>query len=146
MEQTDKTCPIELPVGEALKLSCVADLMTSNVMTLKPNNSFADVVQLMANHHFHHCLVVNDSQQLVGVVSDRDVLRGLSRTANWQTKAVSEIMTPDPTTVKSKTPISDAIAKMVAQGIHCLPVIDDGGFICGILTSTDLLKSCQSRF
>ena len=52
-------------------------------------------------------------------------------------------MTRDPITVKCETPISVAVAKMVAKRINCLPVLDDEGKVCGILTSTDLLKAYQ---
>ena len=42
-----------------------------------------------------------------------------------------------------KTPIVDAVSKMVAKRINCLPVVEDDGTVCGIVTSTDLLKSYQ---
>jgi CBS domain-containing protein len=67
----------------------------------------------------------------------------LARTANWQTKDVSQIMTRDPFTVKRDTPLSVAVAKIVSKRINCLPVLDDEGKVCGILTSTDLLKAYQ---
>jgi CBS domain-containing protein len=52
-------------------------------------------------------------------------------------------MTPDPVTVKRETPLSIAVAKIVSKRINCLPVLDDEGKVCGIVTSTDLLKAYQ---
>jgi CBS domain-containing protein len=52
-------------------------------------------------------------------------------------------MTRGPVTVKRETLLSVAVAKIVAKRINCLPVLDDEGKVCGILTSTDLLKAYQ---
>ena len=118
--------------------------MTREVVSLSPRHNFEDAVNLISNRHFRHFVVI-DNGQIVGIVSDRDVLRGLARTDNWQEKQVSEFMTIDPTTVKPDTSLSDAIAKMLDKKINCLPVIADDGTVCGILTSTDLLKAYQKE-
>ena len=123
---------------------CVDDVMTREVVSLSSHHNFEDAVNLISNRHFRHFVVV-DNGQIVGIVSDRDVLRGLARTDNWQEKQVSEFMTVDPTTVRPDTSLSDAIAKMLDQKINCLPVIADDGTVCGILTSTDLLKAYQKE-
>ncbi|MGH7825053.1 MAG: CBS domain-containing protein [Candidatus Binatia bacterium] len=119
----------------------VADVMTSHVANLKPSDSFDQAVSLIANRHFHHFVVVNEAGRISGVVSDRDILRAVTRTANWQTKSVGEIMTREPLTVSPETPVYDAIAHMLSKRINSLPVVDDSGVVCGIVTSTDFLKS-----
>lgn len=119
----------------------VSEVMTRETMTLRPNQSFSDVVALMANRSFHHVLVVDTDDRLRGVISDRDVLRALSRTPNWAKKSVSEIMTRDSVTTTPDSLISAAADEMLAKRINCLPVIDANGRVCGILTSTDLLKA-----
>jgi CBS domain-containing protein len=128
------------PMG---RYKCVADVMTRKTVTLSPHHGFAEAVSLMADRHFRHVVVVDTGGQILGVISDRDILRTLARTSNWQTKDVSQIMTRDPVTVKRETPLSVAVAKIVAKRINCLPVLDDEGKVCGILTSTDLLKAYQ---
>ena len=127
----------------AKRYKCVGDVMTRKTVTLSPHHAFAEAVSLMADRHFRHIVVVNTNGQILGVISDRDILRTLARTSNWQTKDVSQIMTPDPVTVKRETPISIAVAKLVSKRINCLPVLDDEEKVCGILTSTDLLKAYQ---
>jgi acetoin utilization protein AcuB len=52
-------------------------------------------------------------------------------------------MTRNPITVKRNTPIIEAVSKLIAKRINCLPVVEDDGTVCGIVTSTDLLKSYQ---
>jgi acetoin utilization protein AcuB len=121
----------------------VADVMTGKVVTLSRQHSFDDVVKLMNNRFLRHCVVVDSKGKIEGVISDRDLLRALARTPNRQTISVDQIMTRSPYTVRRNTPICDAVAKMLAKRINCLPVVSDDGTVCGIVTSTDLLKSYQ---
>lgn len=121
----------------------VADVMTGKVVTLSPHHSFSDVANLMNDRYFRHCVVTDTYGRVVGVISDRDILRALARNPNSRSKSLDQIMTPNPITVKRNTPILDAVAKIVSKRINCLPVVEDDGAVCGIVTSTDLLKSYQ---
>ena len=121
----------------------VADVMVGKVVTLSTHHGFDEAVRLMNDRHFRHCVVVDTHGKLVGVISDRDILRSLARHANSRAKSLDQIMTPNPITVKRDTSILDAVSKMLSKRINCLPVVEDDGSICGIVTSTDLLKSYQ---
>ncbi|HXK29750.1 MAG TPA: CBS domain-containing protein [Candidatus Binatia bacterium] len=118
----------------------VFQVMTREVMTLSPDKSFYEAVALMAHRSFRHLLVVDAEKRLRGVISDRDVLRALARTLNWNSASVSEIMTSEPVTVAPDSPISAAVKAMLAARVNCLPVVEADGKVCGILTSTDLMK------
>ena len=122
----------------------VADVMTRRVITLSPHHSFSDSVSLMAKHSFRHFLVVDAAGRLVGVVSDRDILPVLARTAHWNTTSVSQFMTRDVITVKPNIELSVAVGKMLSKRINCLPVVDEANNLCGIITSTDFLKTLRS--
>jgi acetoin utilization protein AcuB len=121
----------------------VADVMTGKVVTLSPHHSFNDAVNLMNDRHFRHCVVVDGSQKVVGVISDRDIYRTLARNPNARAKSLDQFMSRNPITVKRRTPIIDAVSKLVSKRINCLPVVEDDDTVCGIVTSTDLLKSYQ---
>jgi acetoin utilization protein AcuB len=56
---------------------------------------------------------------------------------------LEQILTQNPVTVRRNTPIADAVGKILSRRINCLPVVDEDGSVCGIVTSTDLLKSYQ---
>lgn len=118
----------------------VADAMTLDPITLSPHHTFAEVVSFMAQYPFRHFLVVESPRRLVGVISDRDVLRALARTPNWHASYARELMSRDVIVVKPDTELSLAAGEMLSRRINCLPVVDDSGNICGIITSTDLLK------
>jgi CBS domain-containing protein len=122
----------------------VGDVMTRRVITMSPHDSFSDAITLMAKHSFRHFLVVDTANTLVGVVSDRDMLRMLARTPNLQGTSVSQFMSRDVIAVRPDTRLSHATGMMLSKRINCLPVLDDTKNLCGIVTSTDLLKAYRS--
>src|SRR3990172_5770645 len=137
--------PVGAPLGASgSKHYLVRDIMTRKVMTMRPHDSFGDAVTLMANHQFRHFVVTEDNERVVGVVSDRYILRSFARSSDWKTLNVSRIMTSEPCTVNIETPLAAAVALMIEKRINCLPVVADDGTLRGILTSTDLLKSYQN--
>ncbi len=121
----------------------VADVMIAKVVTLSAHHSFDEAVRLMNDRHFRHCVVVDMQGKLRGVISDRDILRSMARSANLRSKSLDQIMTRNPITVKRHTSILDAVSKILSKRINCLPVVEEDGSVCGIVTSTDLLKSYQ---
>ena len=126
------------------QLTTVGEVMTRHVITMSPHHSFSDAITLMAKHSFRHFLVLDKANRLVGVVSDRDILRRLSRTTNFHDTSVSQFMSRDLITVTPDTKLSHAVEKMLSKRINCLPVIDDTKNLCGIITSTDLLQALRS--
>ena len=121
----------------------VADVMIAKVVTLSTHHGFDDAVRLMKDRHFRHCIVVDMQGKLCGVISDRDILRAMARNRHSRSKSLDQIMTRNPVTVKRHTLILDAVSKIVSKKINCLPVVEDDGSVCGIVTSTDLVKSYQ---
>ncbi len=121
----------------------VADVMIGKVVTLSTHHGFDDAVRLMKDRHFRHCIVVDMQGKLCGVISDRDILRAMALNPHSRSKSLDQIMTRNPVTVKRHTSILDAVSKIVSKKINCLPVVEDDGAVCGIVTSTDLLKSYQ---
>lgn len=131
------------PLGVHSAATRVADIMSTNLVTLSAHHTFGQALQLMADSPFRHFLVIHADGRLAGVFSDRDVLRALGRTPDWQAKNVSGVMTHQVFTVTPETLLSEAAAEMLSRRINCLPVIDNDGKVCGIITSTDLLRSYQ---
>ncbi len=144
----DKTTSTQTQMPTTLHVSInapaqVGDIMTKDVRTMLPDQSFAEVVGMMATRSFHHMLVVDEDERLHGVISDRDVLRALSRTPDWSKRSVAEIMNPDSITTTPEIAISAAVRLMLEKRVNCLPVIGPDGRVAGILTSTDLLKAYE---
>jgi acetoin utilization protein AcuB len=123
--------------------SIVADIMTTKIITIYPHQTVADAIALITIHHFHHLLVLNADQRLIGVLSDRDLLGAVARFADWRGAEISQAMTTHPVTVSPECPLFVAASELVSKRINCLPVVGVNESVVGILTSTDLLKSYQ---
>lgn len=121
----------------------VAEVMTREVVSLAPHHSFFEALSLLARHRFRHLLVVDADRRLAGVISDRDLLRLMTRKPALESTTVADFMKREPVTVRPETLLSTAAAAMLAHRINCLPVVDEAGRVCGILTSTDLLRAFQ---
>jgi CBS domain-containing protein len=119
----------------------VGEVMTRDVVSLYPSQSFCEAMGLMANRPFRHIVVIYPNGRLAGVLSDRDLLRVMGATMDWKEKKVSDVMTQDVLTVSPETPLSVAVQEFLTRRINCLPVLyDENKQVCGILTSTDLLN------
>jgi acetoin utilization protein AcuB len=137
--------PLGRTAGKALVQAPVrvAEVMTREVVSLSPHHSFFEALSLLARHRFRHLLVVDADQHLAGVISDRDLLRLMTRKPTLESTTVADFMKREAVTVRPETPLSVATAEMLAHRINCLPVLDEAKRVCGILTSTDLLRAFQ---
>jgi CBS domain-containing membrane protein len=128
----------------------VKDVMTADVTTLKRNEKLTLADDLMNLGRIRHLPVVDDDGgQVIGIVSQRDLFRGAlaqaigygqhARRKLLDTLLVKEVMTSDPTTTTSDTPLADAASVLMEKKIGCLPVIESGRLV-GILTEGDFVK------
>jgi CBS domain-containing protein len=121
----------------------IGELMTTHVVQLQPHKLFREAVDLLAKNPFRHLLVGDPDGRILGVISDRDVLRAAD-CYDSETTLAADVMTPEPITVHVDTPLSSAVALVLDHQVNCLPVVDADGLIQGIITTTDLLKAFQN--
>lgn len=142
-----KRSQIRLSLAEAQAAGGFPSLTVAQVMTLapccvRPHVSVLDLVRLICDMQFRHLLVTDDDDRLVGLISDRDVVRcfGNHDQPNGQDLAgirASQIMSTDVVMVEPETPLAKAVELLLTHGISCLPVMVDGE-VTGIVTNTDL--------
>lgn len=130
-------------------------IMSPQVVTVSMDDGLRVVRQLFEQHRFHHLLVV-EGRKLVGVISDRDLLRHLSpflgndlaeRKQDLATlnKRAHQIMTRAPISAFPDTTIEKAIELILQNRISCLPVVDEKSHPVGIVSWRDLLKSLSKE-
>ena len=126
----------------------VSAVMTRDVVTVTMDDSLAWVKNVFDEKGFHH-VIVTEGGTLVGVVSDRDLLRNISPfigklaerevDTNTLSRKVHQIMTRKPVTVAPEVDLCDALATLVEHRVHCLPVVENGRCV-GIVTQSDILR------
>ena len=125
------------------------DAMTRNVVWVNPELSLTEAASLMQEWSIRHLPVIADNQ-LVGMLSDRDVLLRSSlqddgAVAVDDESTVGEAMTPDPFTCNTTSTLGSIAAAMVERKIDSFPVLDEDGDLAGLITSTDLLEMLIAR-
>ena len=120
----------------------VGEMMTTNVVTVYPHSLFREVVDVLAKNPLRHLLVADMDGRLVGVISDRDVLRAADA-YDSETTFAANVMTIEPIAVTADTPLSAATKLALDNRVNCLPVVDESKQIRGILTTADLLQAFQ---
>ncbi len=124
--------------GWARHYARLAQVMTTDLVTVN-QDELADVVaSLMDWKRIHHVPVEDNEHRLVGLVTQRTLLRRLARRQDGEPIPVSAVMTRDPVTAGPDTPTLDAVRLMRERRIGCLPVVD-GQKLVGIVTERDFL-------
>lgn len=126
----------------------VRDYMMSALTTIPQESSLLDAAMTMRRSSIRHLPIV-DGERLVGIITERDVLRCspslLSEitqdeyNAIFENTPIARVMTRNPSSVTPDSPIRDAVALMMDRKMGCLPVVE-GGRLVGILTRSDLLN------
>ena len=111
------------------------DLMSSPVHTVEEGEPLKSLEKIFEKYSIRHIPVLNRRGVLVGIVSDRDLLKS-KKSHSVQVKA---IMTSEVLTAQSTARIVDVAKLMLHKKIGAMPVIDNSNSLVGIVTLTDIL-------
>jgi CBS domain-containing protein len=139
----------------------VADVMTRQVVSVRPDTPVAEIVALLIDRALRSAPVVDAENRVIGIITDGDLLtrgatelplalqRELSlaeRAATIETLAAhphtaADLMTPDPVTLPETTPLAEAAAVMADRGLKRIPVVDAQQRLVGMVSRSDLLAT-----
>jgi CBS domain-containing protein len=114
-------------------------VMTRDVTVVRPATSLAVAQRIMERKHIRHLPVV-DEGRLVGILSDRDLLRYEGSLMDGLDTPAGTAMTPAPITCLITTTVSRVAQLMLDHKIDAVPVVDTAGLLVGLVTSSDLLQ------
>ncbi|MDB5350805.1 MAG: putative transcriptional regulator, contains C-terminal domain [Planctomycetota bacterium] len=114
-----------------------ADVMTASPRTCSPYSTVLEAVMIFRDADCGAVPVV-DGGKPVGVLTDRDVALALAEFPDLVSRSVADIMTKDPITVSPDSPISEVEAKIAANAVRRLLVVDASGALVGIVAWKDL--------
>jgi acetoin utilization protein AcuB len=148
-------------------LRTVSDVMTDDVVYLQEKDSVAKVIEAMQQGRFRHVPIVDKQEKLLGIISDRDVLRCLPfhskpfdggedvfrcRLFDIEPKepaaqqSLHQIMTRDVTCVLPSCDFYAAVKMLYEMNISCLPVTDSDKKLIGIVTVTDVMRGLLAAY
>jgi CBS domain-containing protein len=123
------------------------DVMSSPVITLRPDTPAHAAAALLISHGFTAAPVV-EAGQVIGIATEADLMRGRVFPEGWVVEqppepTVAVIMTPVPLTMRPEDDLADIVALMLDGNIRSVPIVDDGRLV-GIISRRDVLR-CVAR-
>lgn len=148
--------------GRSLTHMNVRDVMTTQVISVRAETPLKEVARILAEHGISGVPVVDDAQQVLGIVSEADFLmkeqpserrspslvawlfdRAAAQRVEEKLHATTagQIMSRPPVTIGAGRPLREAAVAMMRNKINRLPVLDDEGRLVGIVTRADLVET-----
>ena len=124
-------------------MATIADVMTKDVVTLSSDSTVSDAAQVMVRGGFGSVIVVH-GRMLLGILTERDVLRAAASEDDLRSAPVERWMTPDPDTSGPDLDTEEAAGLMLSRGYRHLPVVVDGDLV-GMVSLRDVLSARIAR-
>jgi len=134
-----------MDLAKNLKIDSVSRLQPTPPRHVKPEQTVAQAVEVM-RHSRVGCLLVCEGPTLVGIFTERDLMRRVLAEGRPLTTPVCECMTPTPVAVHPKDPISIAVRRMEEGGYRHLPVVDERGTPVGVLSVKRIIHYLVEHF
>ena len=132
-----------------------ADLMTEHPRTIRPDDTIGEAIEALQSMDVRHLPVVNDDNELVGILSDRDLgslfapfAEGAEAEPTLVTRTerlVATIMHADVVTADAEADVADVIEAMLENKIGAIPVVDGERKLEGIISYVDILRTLGAR-
>ena len=119
----------------------LSELMTGAVVSVAPEDTLGEAAERMAEDGVGSAVVL-DSGRLIGILTERDLLRAVAGRVHTSEARVREWMTVDPMTATEATSADEAMRTMLEQGFRHLPVIEEGRTI-GIVSLRELMRAAM---
>jgi len=126
-------------------------IMTSPVAALSPETTLEKAWEWLRDHRFRHIPILSGEKRLVGIISDRDLLREAARIGDIITPSKEEgspgegtvrrIMKTKVLTAGSNAEIREIARAMFIERIGAMPIMDDQDSLIGIITRSDILRA-----
>lgn len=125
----------------------VSNICVREVDTARLNESVAAVAERMHQRAVGTLVIVNNSKQVVGIVTDRDLVsRVLAKGLDPTGTLIRDVMTLNPKTITEATPIETALLTMRTGRFRRVPVVRDDNVLVGLICLDDILMLLAEEF
>jgi CBS domain-containing protein len=118
-------------------VATLGELMTRDLLEVAPEDTLGMAAEVMVERGVGSA-VVSDFGRLIGILTERDLLRAVAGRVHSSEARVREWMTKDPITATTSTDLEEAARTMLEHGFRHLPVLEDGRAV-GIVSIRDVV-------
>ncbi len=123
----------------------VAKVVRKNPVTAPPHSSLRELAELMKERNVGSVIIVNDTGRLLGIVTERDLVRAISEKVDLDSTLAEHYMSRDLVVAHPEDSLISAAHKMIHHNIRHLPVVDDGEKLVGVISIRDVLSHILSE-
>ena len=113
-------------------MATVAEVMNTSVLTVDPTASIGEAAEKMIEAGVGAVVVMEDMVRIVGIVTERDLMRAVAQRARAAEARVRQWMTESVVTIEPETTVKDAAKMMFEKNFRHLPVVNKDGRLLGI--------------
>jgi CBS domain-containing protein len=121
----------------------IADCMRPDFIEVAPEDTLGEVAERMTAVNVG-AVVVKDFGRLIGILTERDLLKAMAARVHTSEARVREWMTPDPITATTDTDVENAARVMIEHGFRHLPVLSDDGRVAGVVSLRRVVAATQT--
>lgn len=123
-----------------MKVSTILATKGNKLITIAPEQSIKEAVALFARHNIGAVVVLDESGKLVGIVSERDVVRHLNQQNDLLSQPVQSVMTTKVITCLPQDDLMSVAHIMTERRFRHLPIVEEGTLL-GMISIGDVLKA-----
>ncbi len=127
-----------------LESDLVRHIRTSDPVCIDPTETVADAIARMTEHRTG-CVVVCREHQVVGILTERDILRMINDRQSFDVP-VADVMTVNPKTISHDDSVATTIRSMSRGGYRRLPIVDQDGKLVSVLKVSHILRYLVEHF
>ena len=128
-----------------MKIESILATKSSSVITVGPDQSLREAVDLLAEHNIGALIVVDELGRPIGIISERDIIREAARTETVLALTVSRVMTKDLITASPEDDLETVLQTMTAKRFRHLPIMD-GERLIGVISIGDVVKAQLDKY
>lgn len=146
------TCDYDVPGSEpkqkqnsqtiSLRRMSVGDLMSRNVVCVRPDLSLDAAVQLFLETGLKSIPVVSEQGRVLGMADESELQLAIQTSSADPlpaTRSISDVMMPSAFAIHEQTSATQAAGMMVCEGVWRVPVVSSDGLVVGVISASDLL-------
>jgi CBS domain-containing protein len=128
-----------------MNISSILSTKTSDVITIGPDRTILEAISRLSEFNIGVLIVVGETGKVVGIISERDIVRRLVEDRELLSRKVSEVMTSEVIVGVPQDDVMSVVHTMTERRFRHIPVIDKGRLI-GIVSIGDIVKAQRDQY